>query len=55
VPAKRFFASDNAAGVHPAVLEAIRQANSGHALAYGHDRWTDSATAQMQETLGATA
>ena len=55
MPAKRFFASDNAAGVHPAVLEAIHQANVGHALAYGHDRWTESATARIQETLGADA
>ena len=55
VPAKRFFASDNAAGVHPAILEAIHEANAGHALAYGHDHWTDSATVRIQESLGADA
>jgi len=53
--ARRFFASDNAAGVHPAVLEAIHRANAGHALAYGNDRWTASATALIQEALGADA
>ena len=28
------FASDNAAGVHPAVLEAMTRANHDHTLAY---------------------
>lgn len=32
------FASDNAAGAHPAVLDALVAANSGRALAYGSDR-----------------
>ena len=49
----RLFASDNAAGIHPAVLEAIRAANTGHALAYGEDRWTARATASMHEHFGA--
>ncbi len=53
--ADRFFASDNASGVHPAFLEAIHRANAGHALAYGNDQWTDSATARIRETLGADA
>ena len=55
MPVKRFFASDNAAGVHPAVLEAIDRANAGHALAYGDDRWTNSAAARIQEILGGDA
>ena len=29
----RTFASDNAAGVHPAVMAALVEANAGHALA----------------------
>ena len=33
----RAFASDNAAGAHPAVLEAVAAANAGHLLAYGDD------------------
>ncbi len=36
----RSFASDNAAGAHPLVLEAITAANTGHALAYGADDYT---------------
>ena len=39
-PAARSFASDNWAGVHPEVLEAIAAANTGHAQAYGGDEWT---------------
>ena len=34
---RRTFASDNWAGVHPEVLEAIARANVGHAPAYGDD------------------
>jgi threonine aldolase len=34
------FASDNTAGVAPAILAAIAQANEGFALAYGNDAWT---------------
>ena len=34
------FASDNYAGVHPAVLAAIAAANGGFAPAYGDDDWT---------------
>ena len=36
-------ASDNAAGVHPDILEAINRANSFHALGYGHDKHTAQA------------
>ncbi|CAN5638133.1 low specificity L-threonine aldolase [soil metagenome] len=34
------FASDNAAGVSPEVMEALVAANRGPALAYGEDPWT---------------
>ena len=34
------FASDNAAGAHPAVIDAISSANAGHVLAYGSDEHT---------------
>jgi threonine aldolase len=50
--AARGFASDNAAGVHPAVLEAIAQANAGHTFGYGHDRWTQRTEALLQEHFG---
>jgi threonine aldolase len=36
----RGFASDNAAGIHPAVLQALADANCGHAPGYGHDERT---------------
>jgi threonine aldolase len=39
-PPARAFASDNAAGAHPRVVEAVARANTGHALAYGEDRYT---------------
>lgn len=51
----RAFASDNAAGAHPAVLEALIAANEGHALAYGSDRWTDEAHARFRDLFGPTA
>ena len=44
---QRAFASDNAAGAHPAVIDAIVAANVGHALAYGDDRWTAEAEATL--------
>jgi threonine aldolase len=50
--AARGFASDNAAGVHPAVMEAIAKTNAGHAFGYGHDRWTARTEALLQEHFG---
>lgn len=47
------FASDNAAGAHPLVLEAMVAANQGHALAYGDDRWTGEAHARIRDLFGA--
>lgn len=52
-PPVRAFASDNAAGAHPAVLEAIAAANVGHALAYGDDDLTRECSARFRELLGA--
>ncbi|MGB8862407.1 MAG: beta-eliminating lyase-related protein [Ilumatobacteraceae bacterium] len=49
------FASDNAAGGHPAVVEALVAANAGHALAYGSDRWTDEAQARFRDLFGPTS
>ena len=49
------FASDNASGVHPAVLEAIGHANTGHALAYGADAWTERAIGQIHDIFGVAA
>jgi threonine aldolase len=49
----RSFASDNNAGVHPEVLEAIAGANQGHVVAYGDDPYTRSAIAKFEEHFGA--
>ncbi|RNF38224.1 threonine aldolase family protein [Planococcus salinus] len=49
---KKMLASDNNSGIHPAILEAIAEANSGHAPAYGDDSWTAAATAKFKEQFG---
>jgi threonine aldolase len=54
-PPVRGFASDNAATVHPAVLEAIARVNVGHAYGYGHDRWTETVQARFREHFGERA
>jgi threonine aldolase len=51
----RGFASDNAAGVHPAVLQAMADANVGHAHAYGYDPWTERARELTKAAFGAQA
>jgi len=48
----RNFASDNNAGVHPEVLEAIAGANQGHVVAYGDDPYTRSAVKKFEEHFG---
>ncbi len=40
---KRSFASDNNAGVHPQVMEALQQCNVGHVIGYGDDPYTQQA------------
>ncbi len=47
------FASDNAAGVSPEVMEALAAANHGPALAYGQDPWTEAAVARIRELFDA--
>lgn len=54
-PPERGFVSDNAAGIHPTVLEAMTAANNGRALAYGEDPWTRQCHAQMRDLFGAEA
>ncbi|MGA2021937.1 MAG: beta-eliminating lyase-related protein, partial [Candidatus Sulfotelmatobacter sp.] len=49
----RGFASDNNAGVHPEILEAIARANQGHVVAYGDDAYTRSAIKKFEEHFGA--
>jgi threonine aldolase len=48
----RGFASDNAAGIHPAVLESIARVNAGHAFGYGHDRYTERVEALLRAEFG---
>jgi threonine aldolase len=50
--ASRSFASDNNAGVHPRIMEAIAEANDGHVIAYGDDPFTARAEAAFGEHFG---
>jgi threonine aldolase len=52
-PPAASFASDNAAGVAPEVMDALVAANTGPALAYGEDRWTTAAVADLRDAFGA--
>jgi threonine aldolase len=45
--------SDNAAGVAPQILAALAAANTGSALAYGGDRWTEELREVVAEAFGA--
>jgi len=51
----RSFASDNNAGVHPRVMDAIAAANEGHVIAYGDDPYTASAVKLFRQQLGKDA
>jgi threonine aldolase len=50
---RKSFGSDNHAGTHPAVMRAIAEANTGDAVAYGADPWTDRAVTEIQRLSGA--
>lgn len=47
----RSFASDNNSGVHPLVMEALREANTNHAVGYGDDPWTEEAVRKIKEVF----
>jgi threonine aldolase len=49
---KRGFASDNNAGVHPDILQAIHNANTGHAIGYGNDVFTEQALNIFKDHFG---
>ena len=51
----RSFASDNNAGVHPEIMEAIVAASDGHVIAYGDDPYTARAVKLFREQLGRDA
>ncbi len=50
---RKSFGSDNHAGAHPAVLRMLTLANSGDAVAYGADSWTERAAESLGATFGA--
>jgi threonine aldolase len=52
---KRGFASDNNAGVHPLILKEIGNINSGHAVGYGADIYTEEASGLFRQHLGPEA
>jgi threonine aldolase len=55
VTAARGFASDNAATIHPEVLQAIAAANTGHAFGYGHDDYTRAVEERFTGVFGEQA
>ncbi len=52
---RKSFGSDNHAGVHPEVMRAILRANSGDAVAYGGDQWTEEALTRLSTLFGGSA
>ena len=48
----RSFASDNNAGIHPRILEAVAAANHGHVVGYGDDPYTQGAIESFQQHFG---
>jgi len=49
---KNTFASDNYAGVHPEIMEALQRANQGHTASYGADEHTTSAVKKFKSFFG---
>ena len=54
-PDHRGFASDNYAGIHPEILEAIAVANGGHQISYGDDVYTEHLQEVFKGHFGARA
>ena len=48
------FASDNFAGAHPRVVDAVAAANTGHVMAYGDDVHTAECEARFRDLFGPT-
>jgi len=49
---KKTLASDNYAGILPGIIEAIAEANVGHATSYGYDTYTALAKEEFQKLFG---
>jgi threonine aldolase len=52
MPSLRSFASDNNAGIHPLILQAIAVANEGHSVAYGDDPITARSEKLFRQHFG---
>jgi threonine aldolase len=50
----RSFGSDNNAPVAPEIFQAIADANTGDAIGYGDDAWTQRAVSRFKEHFGAS-
>jgi threonine aldolase len=50
---RKSFGSDNHAGVHPAVLRMLADANAGDEMPYGADSWSERAAAELRDRFGA--
>jgi threonine aldolase len=48
----RGFASDNCAAVHPEIMQAIGNCNTGHVVGYGDDDFTRRAAAKIKDHFG---
>ncbi|MER7129362.1 threonine aldolase family protein [Streptosporangium saharense] len=54
-PLVKGFASDNYAGVHPEILQAVALANEGHQIAYGEDVYTQALQEVFRGHFGPSA
>src|SRR5579862_8607620 len=48
----RSFASDNNAGVHPKILQAVAAVNVGHTVGYGDDPYTEATVRKFKQHFG---
>ncbi len=51
---RKSFGSDNHAGTHPEIVQAIAKVNSGDARPYGADEWTVRAADELKSAFGAS-
>jgi threonine aldolase len=51
---RKSFGSDNHAGAHPAILDALAAASRGDVTAYGDDPWTEQVVARLIQEFGAS-
>lgn len=49
---QRSFASDNNAGVHPQIMQALQECNHGHVVGYGADPFTQEAVGTFKQLFG---